>query len=308
MTVYLDVIWFLNLCIDMMLIMMTAVALKRPFKKWRFFAAALLASTVVLILFTPMAWLFYKPWMKLLFSMVIVLLAFGFKRFSYFIQNLLMFYFVTFMTGGGLFALHFFWQTEVEILDGIMMTKTSGFGSTFSWIFVLIGFPLIWYFSKQQIGQIEAKKVRYDEITSVEIGIDGTIIHVQGLVDSGNQLHDPITKVPVMILELKALEDHLPKEVIANLKDVESLTMNENEASQRYADRIRIIPYRAVGHGQQFLLALKPDYVKVTNHQEEHLIKRVLVGLNDTILSNEGEYQSIVHPKMLVSAESKKLA
>ena len=308
MTIYLDVIWFLNLCIDFMLIMMTAIALKRPIQKLRFFIAALVASAIIFLLFSPIASLFYQPWVKVIFSMGIVLIAFGFKRFTYFLQNWLMFYFVTFMTGGGLFALHFFWQTDVELLNGMMMSKTSGFGSTFSWLFVIIGFPLLWYFSKQQISSIEAKKIKFNEMAEVEIKIDDVIISVKGLVDSGNQLHDPITKVPVMILETKALKGIFSDTVINSLKDVETFSTLESEISEQYAHRIRVIPYRAVGKGQQFLMAMKPDYVKILHNKEEHQIKKVLVGINDAVLSNDGEYQCIIHPKMLINSQGKKLA
>ena len=308
MTIYLDVIWLLNLCIDFLLIMMTAIALKRPIRRWRFGLGALVASTIVFLLFTPLAFLFYQPWMKVIFSMGIVLIAFGYKRFTYFLQNWMMFYFVTFMTGGGLFALHFFWQTDMEILDGITMSKTTGFGSTFSWIFVMIGFPLVWYFSKQQIQQIETKKIHYAELVAVEIGIDDFRIAVKGLIDSGNQLHDPITKAPVMIIERNVLKGFLSDEFIDKLANMETLSLLESEVNQKYAHRMRVIPYRAVGNGQQFLIALKPDYVKVIHNGEEHYVKKVLIGINQSNLSNDGEYQCIVHPKMLISTDGKKLA
>src|SRR5690625_2735362 len=119
MTLYIDVIWFLNLCIDYLLIALTALVLKRKFLHGRMIGAALFASCIVLLLFTPLSSLFYTHWMKFLYSTFIVLIAFGFKRWTYFLQGLLMFYFVTFMIGGGLFALHYFWQTESQLLSGV---------------------------------------------------------------------------------------------------------------------------------------------------------------------------------------------
>ncbi|WP_078554828.1 sigma-E processing peptidase SpoIIGA [Bacillus alkalicellulosilyticus] len=305
MTIYLDVIWFLNFCIDVLLLYITAIALKRNVKHWRLIVAGLFASSIVLLLFTPLGSLFYKPWMKLLFSLTIVFIAFGFKRLPYFLQNFFMFYFVTFMTGGGLFALHFFWQSDVEVLEGVMISKTTGYGSTFSWLFVLIGFPLVWYFSKQQINQIEVKQVQYDQLTEVEISFGEKLVHVKGLIDSGNQLHDPITRVPVMILEARALQSILSDEMIATLSKVEEIGMMVDHP---FAERMRIVPYRVVGHDQQFLIALKPDYVKIKSNEEEHQIKKVLVGINHSNLSNDGDYQCIVHPKLILTNHGKKLA
>lgn len=307
MTIYLDIIWLLNFCIDVMLVWMTALALKRPLIKWRIILAGFIASTIVLFLFTPLAFLFYQPWMKILFSMLIVLVAFGFKRLSYFIQNVCMFYFVTFMTGGGLFALHYFWQSEVEILNGVMFSKVTGFGSSFSWILVVVGFPLLWYFSKQQFHSMEARKINYENIVEVEVVLDDKKIVVKGLIDSGNQLKDPITRAPVMILEGAALQKVYPDLDIKQLTSIDCLG-DEGSKQHPLLHRMRIIPYKVVGNNQDFLFAFKPDEVKIVEGENEHITKKVLVGIQHMTLSTDGDYQSIIHPKMLISGHSKKLA
>ncbi|MCT8139743.1 sigma-E processing peptidase SpoIIGA [Anaerobacillus sp. CMMVII] len=47
MAVYLDVIWFLNFCIDLLLLLLTAIVLKRNIVKWRLIMGALVASSVL---------------------------------------------------------------------------------------------------------------------------------------------------------------------------------------------------------------------------------------------------------------------
>ena len=49
------------------------------------------------------------------------------------------------------------------------------------------------------------RKRQYDEQVLVEIHIQGETIRLNGLVDSGNQLYDPLTKTPVMIVQLDQL-------------------------------------------------------------------------------------------------------
>ncbi|MBU8907101.1 sigma-E processing peptidase SpoIIGA [Desertibacillus haloalkaliphilus] len=309
MTVYLDVIWFLNVCIDLLLLYLTATVLKRSISKWRLLISSLFASSIVFLLFTPLSFLFYQPWMKILFSMSIVLMAFGFKRLSYFLENLFMFYFVTFAIGGGMFAIHYFLQSDAAILNGLVITTSTGFGSPISWLFVLIAFPCVWYFSKRRVTAIKVKKVRYDQLTEVEITIGDIFIETRGLIDSGNQLQDPISKAPVMILDMTKLSGYFPASFIENIAQVDQLgNQTMDEESQELEHRMRIIPYRGVGQQNQFLMALKPDYVKVKEKGEEHLIKKVLLGLNHTPLSSEDEYQCILHPKMMISDQGKKLA
>ena len=140
MTLYLDVIWVLNYLIDYLLLLLTALVLKRRHSKIRFTFGAFVASLIVFLMFTPIGEWFYHPVTKLVYSALIVFVAFGYKRFTYYIQGLLMFYFVTFMTGGALFALHFFWQSELPISSEGLIPHAS-IGSPISWMLVAFGFP-----------------------------------------------------------------------------------------------------------------------------------------------------------------------
>lgn len=82
--IYLDAIWLLNFCFDLLLLMMTAFILKRRVKKRRLILGAFVASSIVLFMFTPFSPYVLHPAGKLSFSVVIVLVTFGFKRFRFF--------------------------------------------------------------------------------------------------------------------------------------------------------------------------------------------------------------------------------
>ncbi|WP_100373283.1 sigma-E processing peptidase SpoIIGA [Bacillus sp. FJAT-45037] len=300
MTLYLDVIWFLNLCIDYLLIALTAIALKRKFLHVRFILAALFASLIIFLMFTPIGSLFYQPWMKLIYSILIVLIAFGFKRWKYFLQSFFMFYFVTFMTGGGLFALHYFWRTEIDLLEAVSSPAAAGYGSGISWVFVVIGFPLVWFFSKHRIETMEVKRIEYQQLATVQICIDGHLIRTDGLIDSGNKLHDPITKAPVMILEASCLYDAFGQDCIQQLLNLTMTTDDENDVTDELLKRTKVIPYKVIGQSTPFLTALKPDYVIVKHGGHEFKTKHVLVGLQDQELSPEQAYRSIIHPSLVL--------
>ncbi|WP_273839785.1 sigma-E processing peptidase SpoIIGA [Halalkalibacter alkalisediminis] len=308
MTLYIDVIWLLNLCIDYLLIALTALVLKRRFQHIRMILAALFASLIVFLMFSPVASLFYEPWMKFLYSAVIVYIAFGYKRFRYFIQGLLMFYFVAFMTGGGLFALHFFWQTEVAILDGIAHVNSGYFGSGISWVFVVIGFPLIWFFSKHRFETIEVKQVQYDQLVDVEMTISGYTFTARGLIDSGNQLSDPLTKKPVMIIEAQLLYSYFNKEAVDHIMSFHEQPEVEEGFDERLLERASIIPYRVIGQSSPFITGLKPDQVIIYYQNQQFVTKNVLLGLHDKELSPDGAFKCIVHPKLVLGVSTDKLA
>ncbi len=91
-------------------------------------------------------------------------------------------------------GVHSLLQTESIVQQGVMVTSQTGFGDPISWMFVVIGFPAIWIFSKKRIEDIETKSIQYDELVMVQAEFSGQTIRAKGLVDSGNQLYDPLTK------------------------------------------------------------------------------------------------------------------
>lgn len=300
MKIYLDVIWLLNFCFDSLLLLLTAFILKRQVKKRRVAAGGFIGSTIVLLMFTPVSPLVEHPAGKMAFSVVIVLTAFGFKRFRYFFQNLFAFYFATFLVGGGMIGVHSLLQTKSIVQHGVMVTSQTGFGDPISWIFVVIGFPAVWFFSKKRIEEIETKSIQYDELVRVQAEFGGQTIHAKGLVDSGNQLYDPLTKTPVMILHIDKFSPLLGEKEMDIIKTASPLEVIEQlDDSFRHAEKLRLIPYRGVGQDHQFLLCLKPDYVTILTKDEMIACEKCLIGISTRQLSADGEFDAIVHPKML---------
>jgi stage II sporulation protein GA (sporulation sigma-E factor processing peptidase) len=302
LSVYLDIIWLLNLCFDSLLLWLTAIMLKRQIVLWRIVAGALLGSLLVLLMFTPLSFYASHPIIKLAFSFFIVIVTFGFKRFRYFIENLFTFYFATFMVGGGLIAIHYFVKHEVRVVDGVIKTYSSGLGDPISWVFVIVGFPALWYFSRNRIDGIREKKIRFDSIVDVVITFDHVEISLKGLIDSGNQLYDPLTKTPVMIIDMNEVKHILPQSFIENFPLFNNFDFHKEDMAKWY-HRLRVIPYRVVGREQQFLLALKPDRIMIYYENRWLEVTKGLVGLNESSLSTDGEYQCIVHPKMVQTAK-----
>ncbi|PLR69663.1 sigma-E processing peptidase SpoIIGA [Bacillus sp. UMB0893] len=300
MSIYLDVIWFLNFSFDLLLLLLTAILLKRKIYKLRLLIGALIGSSIVLLMFTPLSEIMVHPISKLAISIMMVVTAFGFKRFKYFTQSLFTFYFVTFMIGGGMIGTHYFIQTEIGILDGVLMTNSGGFGDPISWLFVLIGFPATWFFSRKRLDDLEMKKIQYDQIVTVSIKIGDFHFRLKGLIDSGNQLYDPISKSPVMIVDVQKAAEYLPGPLISiALQEDVMAALSGTTESHPLEHRMRIIPYRVVGKTNQFLLGLKPDEIIIMTETEAILVPKAIVGLNRTCLSPDDEYDCIVHPKML---------
>ncbi|RFU63189.1 sigma-E processing peptidase SpoIIGA [Peribacillus saganii] len=299
MTLYLDVIWLLNWCFDCLLLYWTAILLKRKVKGWRIMIGGFIGSLIIILAFTPYQWLTGDLFVKLLFSFFMIITVFGFVRLRLFLKGLLLLYFITFLSGGVLLGLHYFFQFNPSALNSGFIQMTAGFGDPASWIFVLLGFPAAWYFSKRSIDNIEMASIAFDQLVTVAIKLKNCEWTVTGLVDSGNQLYDPISGSPVMILSVRGIEEDLPENVLRIIDDVDSFLSGDGSMDVEWDDRLRIIPCKVVGNDKGLLAAFKADSIRV--HQENGILDatKSLISFTRQQLSPDEAYQAIVHPKML---------
>ena len=156
MVIYLDVIWLLNFCFDLLLLLLTAFILKRQVKTAIYVRSSDWIEHCSLALYT-ICNVCVTPSRQTAFSVLIVLATFGFQRFRFFFKTCLLLLCHIFdgrRHDRGSFVL----QTNTVIQDGLLISQNDGFGDPISWLFVLTGFPAIWLFSKKRLGEVGAKK------------------------------------------------------------------------------------------------------------------------------------------------------
>jgi stage II sporulation protein GA (sporulation sigma-E factor processing peptidase) len=296
-TLYLDVIWFLNICVDFILLWLTGLILKRQYALWRIAIGSLIGSAIIILSFSPYAYVVGNPLVKLLFSLLMVYSAFGYKRLRYYLTNLLMFYFVTFLTGGILIGAHYFLTFDPGAETTVLLASIKGFGDPISWVFVMLALPIAWYFSKGRMDSVEHVKIQYDQLVDVSIKIGEFEFTVKGLVDSGNQLQDPITKSPVMIVSISSLKDAVPEEVQILCEEAEDIFSGQKNLEVQWSDRLRIVPAQSVGRKSQLLAAVKPDSITLKDYESSWSANGLIVFRQEPLSADES-FGAIVHPRM----------
>jgi stage II sporulation protein GA (sporulation sigma-E factor processing peptidase) len=299
LTVYLDVIWALNLLFDSLLLYLTAIVLKRSIRIWRLLAGGFIGSLIILLSFTPLHDYTNHPISKLLCSVLMVLMVFGFKRFSFFVKALMTLYVSTFLLGGALIGTHYFIQYNSEWTVKALHASIYGFGDPITWLFVMIGFPIAWHFSRRNIESMEMSKIQFNQLVRVEVRIGLETIEVKGLVDSGNQLYDPLSKLPVMFVSIKNHLEKVSEPIMKLADDPEEVIMGSSELPDDWQNRLRIIPCKVIGQEHQLIVAVKPDSILIEQNNDQYLCEKGLVSFTIKQLSADDAFQCIVHPKML---------
>jgi len=301
--VYLDLIFLINFLMDGALLLVTAWTRKLRFKWWRMAcAAAIGASYVIMMLFPEFSALFTFA-AKFLFSAIMIVTAFGFGKLPVFLRNLATFYLVSFALAGGIFGFHYFFMPSMDVWNGIVFTQSGGhlFQVGLSGWFIAVFFVfMIWYFLR--VFRSTKQREALSALTAkVEVQVEDFVLSCTGLVDTGNQLYDPLTKTPVMIVEAGLWKEVIPESWIKQIQtsDVDKILAAMGADSFVWQDRLRVVPYRGVNRSTQFMLAIKPDSVKVYYNEKTLQTGKVLIGFDGGILSSDGSYQAIIHPMLL---------
>lgn len=299
---YADVVFLINAVIDYMLLLLTGHICRQPLRKRRLILASAVGATYTVFLFFPSLSFAFTLLAKLFFSCFMIVLAFPWTRIWNLIRLLGVFYAVSFFIGGGLLAAHTLLGDRSEVVNGIVVTHTGASAASPTLLFLLIGFPLIWWCTRQGYYSLRANRQVDVQYVRVEVDIFGQTVACRGFIDTGNQLSDPITRIPVTIMEISVWEEILPVVLLNEVKEGMlngAYAFDFPECEHQWLERMRFIPYRTVSTQAGFLVAIRPDKVRIYTGEHTYSPKRMLIGLRAAELSADGSYQAVVHPKAL---------
>ncbi len=175
--IYLDLLVLLNFFYDFILLWTIGIALKRIIKFKRIFLSAIIGAISFLIVLADIN-LFLLLIYKLLFAIIMVIFAFGYKNFKYTISNLTYLYMCSVILAGFLLFL----DNEINA----------------NYIFLLFFAPLILLLYIYQTKKLRQKQ---NLMYCVKIVLkNNKILNLNGFVDSGNRLKDPVTNKSIIIV------------------------------------------------------------------------------------------------------------
>jgi len=298
LTIYLDAVWILNLMLDLMLLMLTKALARVNTGKWRLLFGAIIASLIVPItIYFPNSFLNSLPG-KILYSSIIILSTFGYKSMYRFLKLLLIFYFTSFAIGGGLTAVYFLLSSPVAVTGNGILTFNRGYGDPISWLFIVIGFPIVWLFTKTRMDEHASEKIRYDQLCEVSIQMNEISFVTKGYIDSGNQLVDPLTKKPVIICDESFLMNWFSEVEWKQLRVVHD-QLALDQIPHNWENKIQVVPYQGVEGKSMFLLAIRPEQIIVHYDNQRLLTSNVLVGIQFGTLVKDRSYHCLLHPQII---------
>ena len=251
MKIYVDLVLLLNFGFDLLLLFGVAILLRRQTDLKRLMLGAFLGSVTIFSMFFSMSSLLLF-FIKIIISVGMVLITFGYHDFKYTFRNLFYLYTSSILLGGFLYFLNiqFSYRNEglVFYFHGLSVNVIA--------LFILS--PVIIYAYVKQ-GMI--LRNQYSNYYYVDIYLrDGRVIPVTAFLDSGNHLEDPYKKRPIVLLNHHLLSVDYHK------------------------DKILLVPYDALNyHG--LLKCIVPEKIFI---QGVGFRNRFLIGISDEEIKMEG--------------------
>ena len=247
-TVYGDILFFVNFCMDFQCLFLTAKLLHRPFSLLRgaiFATFGALYACVALFLSVSGLWAFLAD-CGVCFLMCVGTFLQKEGRLRQVILPFALYFGVSFAVGGvmsGIASL----LSHIVAPIGAQGTELSS-GAFF--LLALLGGVLTFFWGRLTQRRVKGKRA---ELTLL---FEEKTLSVLSMVDTANLLRDPVGGKPVVLLDRVAAKELLPKELlhIAEHHDQGKLSA----LSHDIARRVRLIPASAAT-GQGLLLAVAPD-------------------------------------------------
>lgn len=162
--------------------------------------------------------------------------------------------------------------------------------STLNWKVYLLASTAVWVILTVFFRGNVRHSIR-GELMDGTISLDGNIVHIRALYDTGHTLSDPFTGASVITVWHHALWDIISdseKQILCLLEDKGAMFCMER-LSEIVPGRYRLIPYCCVGVKDGMLLSLRADNVALNGKT----LGAISVALSPTPVSAGGGYTAL---------------
>lgn len=197
MKIYIDLVLFINFGFDLLLLFSVAILLRRQTSLRRLLLGALVGAVTILAMFIKIS-SFELFLLKIVISLLMVVITFGYRDYKYFLNNLFYLYTASIILGGFLYCL----SQQFSYKNSGLVFYYNGLSVNF--IVLMVMSPVIIY---AYVRQGLMLRNNYSNYYNIDIYLrNGSVIEAVAFMDTGNKLLDPYMHRPIILLDKNLLD------------------------------------------------------------------------------------------------------
>lgn len=297
----LDIMFLNDLVMSLVLLWATAKFSKLHVKIWPLFCSAVIGSIYTLILVLPIFGQLATPitilihlGLNIVTAALMIRIAFGQLKRKKFFKTLGYFYLITFLAGGTALSIYFVLGfSPTQWIFSWLQLK-----DVYSWLY-LVAVLIILVLGKYCWSLFRDRLAKEQLHLQFVIWIGDRQVQLTGFLDTGNLLRDPLTRLPVIVVERDAVLELFPTEIVdILLADLDLIDTTERLLNSSWYHRFQIIPFSSIGNQSDLLIGCKPDRIEFVG-DSLYRVGQVILALYQEELDLEGDYQALLHPELL---------
>ena len=305
MTIYIDVVLIENLCMNYIILFSTSYILKIKRNHFRLIISALLGGVYSILAYMQIVEIYSNFFIKIILSVAMVYIAYNAKNIKLLMKQIVIFYLTSFVFGGCAFALLYFVKPQEILMKngmyiGTYPLKIALLGGIVGFTITVVAFKVVKY-----------RMTKKDMFCEITIYMKEKSVKAKAMIDTGNMLKDPISRMPVIVVEKDILYEIMPYKILNNLDKIiggETASEIYDEENVEYISKFKVIPFTSLGKQNGLLLGIKASKVKIELDSNEEELENVIIGIYDKKLSKKNNYNALLGLDILEGENEKSLA
>jgi stage II sporulation protein GA (sporulation sigma-E factor processing peptidase) len=282
MVYYIEYVFAENFIIDFILLFVTGRLIKRKIVYKRIVAASFVGAIyVILTVYMGMVFMTYFI-VKFSISVLMIMIAFDSKGIITNIRVILCFYITSLIMVGIITALRMY--CDRLTVNAIIISCFLGY--------VALNF----YFS-----EVKARIEKNNYMRMLTISMGGMRKTLKAFIDTGNELTEPMTGKPVIVVNIESIRcllcDELYENVLNFYKGEDGYY--EKLLCENYDLKLKIIRYNTISSKNEMMVCITPDEVEVRDDVNQSIFADAVIGIYPRKISRKEDYEALLFNKIL---------
>lgn len=295
MTIYVDIVFLENIIMNSIILYATSIILKQKPRLFRIIMSSVIGAIYSIALYLTNFKIYTSTISKIILSIIMIYIAFKPSNIKNVCKQVIIFYLTSFIFGGVALNLIYYLKPEnISIKNGM-------FTGDYVLKVIILGAIVALIIVKISIKIIKNKLNPKDMYCKIKMKINEKTVETKAMIDTGNLVKEPITNIPVVIVERSLLEGIISNEILDNLENIlcGDLSNISEETQNEYFTKLRCIPYSSLGKENGMLVGIKIPEIMVQKEEEEKKTSNIILGIYNKSLTKKGEYRALIGVELI---------